>query len=232
MIPIQRKIIDYNKYPNANKVEYIVLHDTGNPKPTADALNHYKYFSGGNRGSSAHYFVDKNNIIQIIGDKDGSWAVGDGKNKYGIHNRNSISVEMCINDMKAINTVALNAIDLAVHLLKKHNLGIDKLVRHYDASRKSCPNFMKANNWAMWIEFKTLVQAKLKGGYEDMAKDEVVKIVNEIIRPSSNSEKKKHWADESYENLKSKGIEIHEKRLDDVVTRGEMFAMMNRMLKL
>ena len=76
MIPIQRKIIDYNKYPNQNKIEYIVIHDTGNPSPTADAMAHYKYFSGGNRSASAHYFIDKDNIIQIIDDKDGSWAVG------------------------------------------------------------------------------------------------------------------------------------------------------------
>ncbi len=28
-------------------------------------------------------------------------------------------------------------------------------MRHYDASRKICPNIMSKNNWALWNEFKS-----------------------------------------------------------------------------
>ena len=131
MLSIQRKIINYNKYPNENNIKYIVIHDSGNPSPTADAMAHYKYFSGGNRGSSAHYFVDKDNIIQIIDDKDGSWAVGDGRGKYGINNKNCISIEICINDMANIDKVIDHTIDLTVYLMNKHGIGIENVVRHY-----------------------------------------------------------------------------------------------------
>lgn len=76
MLPIQKKLIKYNFNANVNKIMYIVIHDTSNKSSTATAINHYNYFSGGNRGASAHYFIDKDNIIQIIEDKDAAWHVG------------------------------------------------------------------------------------------------------------------------------------------------------------
>jgi glucan-binding YG repeat protein len=36
----------------------------------------------------------------------------------------------------------------------KYNIPLDRVVRHYDASRKCCPSSMSANNWARWYEFK------------------------------------------------------------------------------
>lgn len=229
MLQIQKMLVKYNFNKGSNKPKFIVIHDTGNPR--AGAYNHYLYFNGGNRGASAHYFVDTDNTIQIIEDNDAAWHCGDGKGKYGITNRNSIGIEICINDMKNINKVVDHTIDLTVYLMKKYNISIDKVVRHYDASRKSCPNVMSKNSWAKWWEFKTLVQAKLRGGYENMTKEEVIKIVREIIKPSTKGEREKHWADESYQNLKNKGIEIHNRRLDDLVTRGELFALEDRILE-
>ena len=43
----------------------------------------------------------------------------------------------------------------AKYLMDKYNIGINRVVRHFDASRKSCPNSFKANNWAKWTSFKT-----------------------------------------------------------------------------
>lgn len=57
-------------------VKYIVIHYTGNYNKGADALAHFRYFNGGNRNASAHYFVDDKNIVQIVGDSFSSWAVG------------------------------------------------------------------------------------------------------------------------------------------------------------
>lgn len=59
-----------------NKVQYLVIHDTGNPGVGANALNHYKFFGGKNRNASAHYFVDDKMIVQIIGDSFSSWHCG------------------------------------------------------------------------------------------------------------------------------------------------------------
>ena len=155
MLDIQRKLVKYNFSARSVKPTYIVIHDTGNPG--ASALNHYNYFNGGNRNSSADYFVDSNNIIQIIDtDHYYSWAVGDGKGKYGITNGNSVSIEMCLEkDGYPSQATIRNTIDLTKYLMDKYNIGINKVVRHYDCSRKSCPNSFKANNWAKWTSFKT-----------------------------------------------------------------------------
>ena len=41
----------------------------------------------------------------------------------------------------------------------------------------------------------------------------------------------KHWAYKHYESLKNKGVEINEMRFDDNITRGEVFAMLDRIVK-
>jgi glucan-binding YG repeat protein len=42
--------------------------------------------------------------------------------------------------------------------MDKYGIGIDNVVRHYDASRKDCPHSFYANNWAKWTEFKQRLQ--------------------------------------------------------------------------
>jgi N-acetylmuramoyl-L-alanine amidase len=98
MLAITKKLISYN-FSSRNKqaILYIVIHDTGNPRAGADAEAHYRYFNGGNRGASAHYFVDASSIIQTVEDYNASWHCGDGQGKYGITNQNSVGVEICIN---------------------------------------------------------------------------------------------------------------------------------------
>ena len=46
-----------------------------------------------------------------------------------------------------------NALELVKHLMNKYNISISNVVRHYDASRKICPNW-SSNNWARWNTFK------------------------------------------------------------------------------
>lgn len=154
MLDIQVKLVKYNFTTRSTKPSYICIHDTGNPG--AGANNHYLYFNGSNRGASADYFVDSDNIIQII-DTDNyySWAVGDGNGKYGITNGNSVSIEMCLEkDGYPSAATIQNIIDLTKYLMNKYNINADKVVRHYDASRKTCPNSFSANSWAKWTSFK------------------------------------------------------------------------------
>ena len=164
MLPIERKLIRYNySSRNGKKIEYIVIHDTGNKSKGANALAHYKYFNGGYRGASAHYFVDDSHIIQTVDDKYASWHCGDGRGKYGITNQNSIGIEICVNADGNYEKAVANAIELTKFLMKKYNIPIEKVVRHYDASRKLCPASMAANNWAKWSWFKE----QLKKGVEE-----------------------------------------------------------------
>lgn len=152
---IIKKLIKYNFTANANRPEYIVIHDTGNRSVGATAEMHYQYFNGGDRQSSAHFFVDDKEILQLIEIKDKSWHCGDGQNKYGIGNGNSISIEICINKDSNNDIAVANAIELTKYLMKQYNISIDKVVRHYDASRKNCPQSMNNNgDWSKWTWFK------------------------------------------------------------------------------
>lgn len=87
------------------------------------------------------------------------WAVGDGKGKYGITNENSISIEMCSTLAKGTTAnygnhigwsisdkVLENTIKLSKILMKKYNIPLDRVVRHYDASRKYCPGLVGWND--------------------------------------------------------------------------------------
>lgn len=57
-------------------IRFIAIHYTANTSRGADALAHYKYFNNNRTGTSAHYFVDSEKIIQIVGDSTVAYAVG------------------------------------------------------------------------------------------------------------------------------------------------------------
>ncbi|WP_042295270.1 N-acetylmuramoyl-L-alanine amidase [Candidatus Arthromitus sp. SFB-mouse-NL] len=158
---INEKLVKYNfSSRKGEKIKYITIHDTGNPDRGADAEAHFKLHDRADRGASAHYFVDDKQILRIIRDEDKSWHCGDGHGKYGITNENSIGIEMCINSDGDFNKTYQNTLDLVKHLMDKYNISIDKVVRHYDASRKSCPNSWATNNWDRWDKFKSDLQVK------------------------------------------------------------------------
>ncbi len=52
------------------------------------------------------------------------------------------------------NTAFQNAVELTKYLMKELNIPLEKVVRHYDASRKNCPASMSKNGWALWDTFK------------------------------------------------------------------------------
>ena len=159
MLPIEKRPIKYNySKRNGNKIEYLVIHDTGNTNAGADAKAHYNYFNGANRQASAHYFVDDSQILQLVADEHASWHCGDGRGKCGITNSNSIGIEICINSDGADAKAVTNTTKLTAYLADKYSIPQENVVRHYDASRKICPRTMSHNNWAKWHEFKKAVQ--------------------------------------------------------------------------
>ncbi len=158
MLDIEKKQIAYNRVARTGAIKYIVIHDTQNESNGADADAHFNYFNGGNRNSSADFFVDDKKILQVNDyTKYYTWQVGDGKGKYGITNQNSVGVEICINADGDYDKTFLNAVELTKYLMKELGIPADRVVRHYDASRKNCPVSMSANNWAKWEEFKEAI---------------------------------------------------------------------------
>ena len=154
MLTIQKMISDYNfSSRQGSDIEYLIFHYTGNKGDTA--LNNAKYFNACNRNASAHFFVDDENIYQVVNLNNSAWAVGDGKGAYGILNRNSVSIEMCCNSEGVISeTTEANALELGKYLMDLYGIDLDHVVRHYDASRKICPNWSD-DNWQRWSNFKS-----------------------------------------------------------------------------
>ena len=151
MLPIDRMISKYNNSSRGGEgIKYIVLHYTGNKGD--NAKNNALYFNRANRNASAHYFVSDSQIYQIVEDNRASWAVGDGHGRYGITNSNSINVEMCCwTDGTVSEKTEANTVELIKYLMKKHNIDLSHVVRHYDASRKNCPNWSQQR----WDNFKS-----------------------------------------------------------------------------
>lgn len=155
---INKMPIKYN-YSSRKGVKpiFIVVHDTGNIKKGSNAMAHYKYFSGGNRNASAHYFVDDREIVELIEVSNASWHCGDGRGRYGITNSNSIGVELCINEDSNWNDTFNNGVKLVKFLMEFYGISKNRVVRHYDASRKICPSKMSADNWKQWWIFKEML---------------------------------------------------------------------------
>ena len=162
---INKKQIAYNRTPRTQKPVYIVIHDTGNTGKGANANAHFNYFNGGNRNASADFFVDDTQILQVNDyTQYYTWHCGDGKGKYGITNRNSVGIEICVNSDSNYDVAFCKTVELTKYLMKELNIDIDHVVRHYDASHKNCPASMNKNGWALWNTFKAslVVQTELR----------------------------------------------------------------------
>jgi len=134
----------YNIGDRTEPVRYIVCHYVGSGDSSpGSALANCKYFSDGDRGASAHYFIDDSGIWEYADpDEHYTWHCGDGHGAYGITNRNSVGIEVCIDgDTPYTDTEIGYLAQLVQHLMTKYGIDAEHVVRHYDASRKSCPYF-------------------------------------------------------------------------------------------
>ena len=139
-------------YVGQNKPAYVVIHETDNWSKGAGAKAHATAMKNGNLAGTVHYYVDSTSIYQTLDHKDGAYAVGDGGGRYGITNRNSINIEICVNPESDYYKAVDKAERLAASLLKQYGWGTDHLKRHYDASRKHCPR--RIQDEGLWPEFK------------------------------------------------------------------------------
>lgn len=159
---INRKIslINFSDLNRSKKqIKFVILHYVG---AVSTAKNNAEYFYSTYRGASAHYFVDDKEIWQVVEDNDAAWAIGANKYYTDARNSNSISVEMCCYYMQNGNInvakeVEEKAVELVKMLMKKYNIDVDHVIRHYDATRKNCPApFVKDTE--RWDNFKKKLQ--------------------------------------------------------------------------
>lgn len=192
---IIRMISKKNCYIGQNRPNYIVIHETDNWSSGADAKAHANAMKNGNLTGTVHYYVDSKEIYQTLEHEDGAWAVGDGKGKYGITNRNSINIEICVNPESDYNTAVDKTEQLAALLLKQYGWGTEHLKRHYDASGKHCPRrLLDEGKWPEFVRktaayMKTEMSAKEKAGRKDQETVKLTKALNvqfPVIRKSSS----------------------------------------------
>ena len=160
--------VNYNNHAS-RKVEYIVMHYTGNSKD--NAKNNCNYFATGSRKSSAHFFVDDANIYQSVGLKDVAWHCGTSKTYYHktCRNSNAFGIEMCTSgDYKVSQKTKENSAYLCARLCKMLGITADEVdtyvVRHYDVTHKQCPAQMAGNSNKEWEAFKKDVKNILTTG--------------------------------------------------------------------
>ena len=174
-------------------IKYIAIHYTAGASSAPGRAINMKNSWEKSRRASADFGVDDRDMVQFNPDLKNykCWSVGDKKNPnggggqlYGIAtNGNTISIEICSNLKKGYSASKVNhegwyytdkALDNAVKLvkilMKKFNIPIERVVRHYDISGKICPGIIGWNNYTIceadgtktnkksdsseWIKFK------------------------------------------------------------------------------
>ena len=162
MLKINKKLTTYNFTKLENKRNmWIVIHYVG---AVSTAKANAIYFSKENRKASANYFVDENEIWQCVEDKYGAWHVGGAVKYYNsCRNNNSIGIEMCCKRKGTTGEwyfeeqTIKNTLELTKYLMKKYNIPIERVCRHYDVTRKICPEPFVRNENA-WLKFLSDLQ--------------------------------------------------------------------------
>ena len=139
--------------------EWIVIHYVG---AVSSAKANANYFYSAKRQASANYFVDENEIWQVVDDKDAAWHVGAKKYYNACRNTNSIGIELCCKKDPNGNwyfeeATIQNAIELTRMLMQKYSIPIERVCRHYDVTHKICPEPFVRDSKA-WQNFLSEVQ--------------------------------------------------------------------------
>ena len=180
------------RQPNRN-IKYLAIHYTAGSSSAPGRAKTMKSYWESAKRASADFGVDDRDMIQFNPDPSNykCWSVGDKKSSYSnggslygvATNSNTISIEICSNIKHGASVSASNhdgwyfteeslnnAVKLAKILMKKYNIPIERVVRHYDISGKLCPGLVgwnddilyttsgkqlkQKNNSSVWLEFK------------------------------------------------------------------------------
>ncbi len=135
-------------------VKNIVIHYVGNPATTAK--NNRDYFNREETEVSSHFVVGLNGeIIQCVPIYEKSAATN-------WRNNDTISIEVCHPDSTGkFNKESYNsAVKLAAFLCNAFELDSEKVIRHYDVTKKLCPLYYVENPKA-WKKFKSDVDGEI-----------------------------------------------------------------------
>jgi N-acetylmuramoyl-L-alanine amidase CwlA len=140
-----------------NPVEFIMIHETGNRGNGANARAHAKLqFDGNDRMASWNEQIDDE--VAIVSFLPHVRTMHSGTSFY---NNRAYAIEMCVNsDGDYLQTIA-NTIERVRTLMKEHNVPIQNVLQHHDASGKNCPEMLRSGKYGItWSAFISAITAK------------------------------------------------------------------------
>lgn len=221
MIAIQQKLTPYNFTRLTNKkIEYIVIHYVG---AVSSAKNNATYYANNKLSASAHYFVDETSIWQSVEDKHMAWHCGgglQGKNGHTFYkkctNSNSIGIEMCCKITSSgqwyfQDSTVHNTVDLVRYLMKKYDVPIERVIRHYDVTGKNCP--APYVNETEWRRFKNRLVIEEEKEMTEAERQKFNQMVQQVEKLTQEKERIYHytnelpdWARPTIQKLLDKGL--------------------------
>ena len=198
---------NYGSKRSTSKIKYIVIHYTGNDGDLS--INNAKYFKNNVVEVSAHYFVDDTTIYRSVPDNYVAWHCGAKKYYHACRNTSSIGIEMCdtLKNGKyelSAKTKA-NTIDLVRSLMKKYNIPIENVIRHYDVTHKNCPAYFV--NEAKWATFKQEIVGVNKKAFSGMFPD--VAVAYYVKDKKGNKQKKyRYYLQKGDEGLQVRRLQM------------------------
>ncbi|PGV53275.1 N-acetylmuramoyl-L-alanine amidase [Bacillus cereus] len=202
---------------NAMKPKYITIHETDNYSVGANARNHAQYLYSQatgttDRSASWHFTVDDKEIYQHLPLNENGWHAGDGAEGTG--NRESIAIEIAVNQDGDYNKAVENARKLAAYLMGELNIPLENVKKHQFWSGKNCPAIMIKNNaWEPFLQ-------GTKAYYDANHKDDITG----------------GWYEADIRELDKRGIMVGDGKgsywPERLVTRGEFANLVSRSLQL
>ncbi|MGE7870333.1 S-layer homology domain-containing protein [Bacillus paramycoides] len=201
----------------AMKPKYITIHETDNYSVGANARNHAQYLYSQatgttDRSASWHFTVDDKEIYQHLPLNENGWHAGDGAEGTG--NRESIAIEIAVNQDGDYNKAVENARKLAAYLMGELNIPLENVKKHQFWSGKNCPAIMIKNNaWEPFLQ-------GTKAYYDANHKDDITG----------------GWYEADIRELNKRGIMVGDGNgsywPERLVTRGEFANLVSRSLQL
>lgn len=163
---------------DASRIRYIVIHYTGS---FGTAEQNCRYFAGGDRGASVHYFVGYDGEIwQSVEDENIAWHCGAKTYRHPeCRNANSLGIELCVRkknydrkmpedtDWYFEDATVDAAVELTRHLMDKYEVPASRVLRHYDVTGKVCPApYVHNTTQHTWEEFQKAISDNVRiGGF-------------------------------------------------------------------
>lgn len=201
MIIDKRLVGKTGKYFNAtNSCQFITVHETDNTNYGADAEAHSKLLHRGVYGASWHYTVDDKRVIQHFNDNVSCWHGGNYAS-----NTTSIGIEICVNSDGNYKKAVNNAIELIKVLMKRHGIGIDKVVQHNHWTGKHCPRRLREGSHGVtWASLKQSIQGSVKPPVNNPS-DDIDVLVRDTIRGKyGNGETRKKLLGSKYNEVQKR----------------------------